>query len=292
MKSQLTLPPIRMILKPIWVGLILLITLLSLGTVFFPKSPAHLTLLDPQQKTYQTNCPELSLIKNSPNAAITSPFTLVNWNIYKQQKNNWKNSLKEWAKNADFITLQEAKLSPKLISFSEDNNLFYLQNYAFKYNDSILGVNTLSKTTPFAVCGSAYSEPWILVPKTGIASYYSIQNSEDSLLIINLHGVNFTFNEHPLIAQLKPYLTLIKTHQGPIIFSGDFNTWSEARLVAVEQLLIKVGFSEALFDKDQRLHIFGLPLDHIYFRGLKVIKAESLTTDASDHSPQRVTFEF
>ncbi|WP_022942986.1 endonuclease/exonuclease/phosphatase family protein [Psychromonas hadalis] len=290
MKSQLTFPSINGILKSIWVGFILLMITTSLAVAFYPKSPEHLTLLTQNQQTYQANCPTLSAIKNSTHATLTSPFTLLNWNIYKQQKKNWQNSLKAWAKNADFITLQEAKLSPELISFSKKNNLFYLQNYAFKHNNSIFGVNTLSKITPFLVCGSAYSEPWILVPKTGLASYYAIKNSEDSLLIINLHGVNFTFSERPLIKQLKPYLALIKTHQGPIIFSGDFNTWSEIRLIAVEQSLIKAGFSEALFDDDQRLHIFGLPLDHIYFRGLKVIKAESLTTDASDHSPQVVMF--
>ena len=102
--------------------------------------------------------------------------------------------------------------------------------------------------------------------------------------------MTFTFTAQPLIKQIQPYLKLIKAHKGPVIFSGDFNTWSGSRLKSIEDSLLQSGFSEALFDNDQRMTVFGRPLDHLYFRGLKVIKAESLATEASDHSPQLVTF--
>jgi endonuclease/exonuclease/phosphatase (EEP) superfamily protein YafD len=267
---------------------------IGMGTAiaFFPESPSKLTLLTQGKQRYQASCPALfKVLLSTQSQPLAMPFKLLNWNIYKQQQQSWKESLQEWATTADIITLQEAKLSPELINFSKQNKLFYLQNYAFKHSGFIYGVNTLSKVEPLSTCGTAHKEPWIWVPKTGIASTYPIQGSEDTLLTINLHGINFTLTEKPLKEQIAPYLALIKKHNGPIIFSGDFNTWSEARLESVKQSLITSGFSEALFNEDKRLTIFGLPLDHIFFRGLKVVEAQSLATDASDHSPQLVTFD-
>jgi len=292
MKRQLTLPLIRMIIKPIYIITFLLLSQTTTVNAFFPSTPEQLTLLAKSNQYYQTLCPTLSRASiNTGEKSVPQSFTLLNWNIYKQQKKNWESSLNEWANKADFITLQEAKLSPELINFSHKKQLFYLHNYAFKHENAIYGVNTLSKIAPLELCGTAFNEPWIWIPKTAIASTYPIKASNQSLLLINLHGVNFTLTEHPLREQLNPYLELISLHQGPIIFSGDFNTWSDARLIGVEKSLIKSGFSEALFNDDQRLTVFGLPLDHIYFRGLKVLEAKSLTTEASDHSPQLVTFE-
>lgn len=294
MKRQLTRPLLTHVLAPIYRVIPLLLVIMGVGTAyaFYPASPEQLTLLSNDQQYYQTLCPVLVNVPSTgEQKKISTPFKLLNWNIYKQQKKNWNSSLQEWANSADLITLQEVKLSPDFIRFSEQKNLFYLHNYAFSHNDFIYGVNTLSKVAPLSLCGSAYKEPWILVPKTGIASTYPLQGSNEALLLINLHGVNFTLTETPLLEQLVPYLELIVQHSGPIIFSGDLNTWSNARLAGIERWLIQSGFSETLFDDDKRLTVFGLPLDHIYFRGLKVIEAKSLVTDASDHSPQLVTFD-
>lgn len=292
MKRQLTFPLIRMIFKSTSLLFILLLAGISYAIAFFPDSPAHLTLIDNNKQHYQAVCPELSPTTITIGAkALPSSFTLLNWNIYKQKRNNWEVKLQEWATTADLITLQEAKYSPELISFSDKNGFFYLQNFAFKQSGFIYGVNTLSKASPIAACGTRQKEPWIIVRKTALASTYPIQGSEETLLVINLHGINFTFTERPLIKQLAPYLSLINRHQGPVIFSGDFNTWSDARLEGVDQTLLEIGFSELAFEYDQRSRIFGLPLDHIYFRDLKVVDAQSLITKASDHNPLLVTFE-
>ncbi|WP_019615894.1 endonuclease/exonuclease/phosphatase family protein [Psychromonas ossibalaenae] len=260
---------------------------------FFPESPAQLTVFDNNQQLYHSTCPELSRVRQpADNAAkLSFPFTLLNWNIYKQQNKNWRAKLLEWSAKADLLTLQEVKYSQPLKNFSLNNQFFYLHNYAFKYAGFIYGVNTLSKFPAMQVCATRYSEPWIIVPKTGLAAAYPLQNSSQTLLVINLHGVNFTFTSQPLKNQLQPYLSLIKQHNGPILFSGDFNTWTDARLESVELALIKSGFKETLFKKDLRISVFGLPLDHVYYRGLKIIDSQSIATNASDHSPQLVTFD-
>jgi len=248
-------------------------------------------ILDQANQQYLATCPNLQNIKKTgANQSLNKTFSLLNWNVYKQQNKGWSKKLDEWANQADFITLQEAKYDDSLISFLEQQQFYDLQNIAFTYQQQQFGVNTASRIQALQVCGTRYAEPWIQIPKTGLASIYAIKNSQQTLLLINLHGVNFTLTSTPLKEQVTPYLHLIEQHQGPIIISGDFNTWSEARSKEIIEALVKTGFNEALFSKDQRLTIFGRPLDHIFYRDLKVIKAQSIATTASDHTPQLVTF--
>ncbi|HEY7866256.1 MAG TPA: endonuclease/exonuclease/phosphatase family protein [Psychromonas sp.] len=288
MKRNLTLLSRTMVLIVYLPALIILIAALAT----FPKSAQYLTVFDNNEQLYLQSCPELATVKAPSGAAqkLALPFTLLNWNVFKQQNTNWQQALQKWGEKSDILTLQEIKYSPALINFSEINSFFYFQNNAFQYQDVIYGVNTLSRVAPSYVCGTRYSEPWTIIPKTGLATVYPLDNHPDSLLVINLHGVNFTFTAAPLMEQIQPYLTLIKSHAGPVVFSGDFNTWSAPRLEQVAQRLQQAGFQEALFDKDQRTTIFGQALDHIYYRGLRVVNSESLVTKTSDHNPLMVTF--
>lgn len=288
MKRNLTLLSRTMVLIVYLPALIILIAALTT----LPKSAQYLTVFDNNEQLYLQSCPELAKVKAPSGAAqkLELPFTLLNWNVFKQQNTNWQQALQKWGEKSDLLTLQEIKYSPALINFSEINSFFYFQNNAFQYQDVIYGVNTLSRVAPSYVCGTRYSEPWTIIPKTGLATVYPLDNHPDSLLVINLHGVNFTFTAAPLMEQIQPYLTLIKSHAGPVIFSGDLNTWSAPRLKQVSQRLQQAGFQEALFDKDQRTTIFGQALDHIYYRGLRVVNSESLVTKTSDHNPLLVTF--
>lgn len=277
--------------------LILILALLVAGFLllpaeFFPKSAKQQTVFDNNEKIYLNQCPQLSAIKQTTNEneQLKIPFILLNWNIYKQQKQGWLTQLEQWQDKADLITLQEVKYSAELEQFREDNKLFSLQNIAFIYKENIYGVNTYSKNQASFVCGTRTLEPWLRVYKSAIATVYPIDNNNKSLLLINIHAVNFTFTPFELQRQIQPYLALIKNHQGPVIFSGDFNSWNTLRLNEIENSLFSIGFKEVLFANDQRITVFTNPLDHIYFRGLKASKAENLITEASDHTALRVVF--
>lgn len=294
MKRNITFLLIRLsVISMIFISLFLLIEHRH-QWLFYPEAPARLSAFTNNQHIYLSLCPSLSTVTpviNNTTDKLPLPFTLLNWNIYKQQRKNWQARLQGWTEATDLITLQEAKYSFELQNFSRKNNLFYYQNNAFKYKGLVYGVNTLSRYPAQFICGSRDTEPWIQIPKTGLASSYQLANTSASLLLINLHGVNFTFRSALLAKQLQPYLDLIVLHQGPVIFSGDFNTWSDQRQKLLENALFKLSFNEVTFGNDQRITIFGHQLDHIYFRGLKVITSTSIETDASDHTPQLVTFD-
>lgn len=276
------------------VFVILLLSAFAYGWTVMPSTPTKMTIVNQQQDEYFTTCPILQAIKPLTPAyspSLETTFSLLNWNIYKQQNAQWAEHLAKWAMKADLITLQEAKYDQALIQFSQQQNLYHLQNVAFSYQDDVYGVNTFSRIQALQTCGTRYTEPWLRIPKTGVATTYAINGSNQQLLLINLHGVNFTLTALPLKEQVAPYLSLIKEHKGPIIISGDFNTWSRARSQEIIDSLLSVGFDETLFSKDKRLTVFGLPLDHVFYRGLKVLSAQSMKTLASDHTPQLVTFK-
>ncbi|MEL0630866.1 endonuclease/exonuclease/phosphatase family protein [Psychromonas aquatilis] len=272
--------------------LYLFILLLAISSYYLlPRVPKELTVIDKMGKHSTALCPQLTPAMPAQAAGfVDDTFSLLNWNIYKQQNPQWQTQLEKWSSETDFITLQEAKYDQRLIDFSDQEHLYPLQNVAFSMQGTDYGVNTFSRIQPLQKCATRYSEPWTYIPKTGLASTYAIRGSQQTLLLINLHGVNFTLTSTPLKEQVSPYLQLIEAHQGPIIISGDFNTWSKARSEEVIDTLISEGFAETLFSKDQRLIVFGYPLDHVFYRDLTVLGAQSIETDASDHTPQRVTF--
>lgn len=291
MKRWLTFPPSRPIGYYLLAGILLVISLFT-AMLYLPSRAPQLTIIGSQQQYFTRECPDSAKIPLPvSDNSLNFPLTLLNWNIYKQQKQGWLQELQRLSQNSDIITLQEAKLSPQLRAFSDENKLYYLQNHAFKHDNFIYGVSTLSRITAQSVCGNTQLEPWIQVPKSSLASTYRLQGSEQLLLVINLHGINFTLDTVAIQEQISPYLTLIGAHSGPIIMSGDFNTWSDARMQLITRSLEALHFKEVEFEQDRRLTVFSLPLDHIYYRGLQVIKAESLLTNSSDHTPQRVTFD-
>jgi endonuclease/exonuclease/phosphatase (EEP) superfamily protein YafD len=249
-----------------------------------------MTFIDQEHHQHFTICPALQVVAPRNPSSLESTFSLLNWNIHKQQKAQWSEQLNEWAKEADLLTLQETKYNKQLIQFSQQQGLSYLQNIAFLYENNAYGVSTLSRANALQACGTRFIEPWLQIPKTGIATTYSIKGSATRLLLINLHGVNFTVTSMALTEQFSVYLRMINKHKGPIIVSGDFNTWSEERDKAITSALISLGFSEVSFSDDKRLVVFGRPLDHVYYRDLALIKSQSIETNASDHTPQLVTF--
>lgn len=76
-----------------------------------------------------------------------------------------------------------------------------------------------------------------------------------------------------------------------MILGGDFNTWSDSRSQALRKAMSNAGLIEVSFDPDNRSRFMdGEVLDHIYYRGLELKKAEAPTSDASDHNPLFASF--
>lgn len=90
-------------------------------------------------------------------------------------------------------------------------------------------------------------------------------------------------------AQLGFIERLIAGHDGPVIVSGDFNTWRADRDNLVHERMQAAGLTPVSFGEDNRALFFGRPLDHIFTRGLALLHSKSLEVSTSDHNPMFVT---
>jgi endonuclease/exonuclease/phosphatase (EEP) superfamily protein YafD len=102
---------------------------------------------------------------------------------------------------------------------------------------------------------------------------------------VNLHGVNFAWTSDALAAQIRDAASVIERHQGPVIFSGDFNTWSDERMLLVSATMRGLQLAPLSFPQDHRTQVFGNALDHVFVRGLRVVESGSSSVESSDHNP-------
>jgi endonuclease/exonuclease/phosphatase (EEP) superfamily protein YafD len=210
---------------------------------------------------------------------------LANWNIQKASQQGWRHDLRLLGEDIDLLLLQEAVLERELETTIDSNNLHAVFAPGYATEEQRTGVMTLSRTPPMSECLLSHQEPWLLTPKATGISTYRISGSTMPLLVINLHAVNFTFGIEALDQQLTDASQVIRQHLGPVIFSGDFNTWSEPRLQLLTAIAEQLGLSPLDYSDDQRTLVFGLPLDHIFVRGLKVVSSGTRAVTSSDHNP-------
>jgi endonuclease/exonuclease/phosphatase (EEP) superfamily protein YafD len=215
-------------------------------------------------------------------------FTVSSWNIQKSNNTGWQQELEQLASPSDLVLLQEARLQADLSPLQIGHSFAtFAPGYATSTQDT--GVMTLSTVTANQHCALTHMEPWLQTPKATSIGYYNIDQNTATLLVVNLHGVNFSFSASSLGEQLADVAALIELHEGPVVFGGDFNTWSQPRRNTLLASMAKLGLETVPFAEDHRITTFGYPLDHILIRGLAVVNSQSYTVNSSDHNPISVT---
>ena len=215
----------------------------------------------------------------------SSRFHLITWNVHKGQDTGWQEDLERLSKRADFVLLQEATQHQNLSTFS--TALFVS---SFSFNELLSGVKTFTQTQPEWYCGGGVAEPIIQIPKVASIMNLPLEKG-NSLLIINVHLINFEWGISAYQAQLEQLFSFVENHQGPIIMAGDFNAWNEDRLNLVNNLIQKYGLDSVALSQDERVRFLGYPLDYIFTRGVKVVSATSEVVTSSDHNPLLMEFE-
>lgn len=245
-------------------------------------------------RTDTTHCPTKPKLTKLDKSVKATGFTLVSWNIYKQNKTGWAEDLLILNNSSDFILLQEAYLTPELENFLETSDKNWDMVSAFRYQSVHSGVMTIASVPVQAICAQQINEPLLRLPKTSLITYYPINNTQDSLLVANIHAINFTLNTKRFSEQLLHLKEVLARHTGPIVFAGDFNTWSDQREIVLNQLIgaEELGLHKVEFTSNKAMLAWGHRLDHIFFRGLKIVKAEIIPVESSDHYPLKVQFEF
>ncbi|AKZ66012.1 endonuclease/exonuclease/phosphatase family protein [Candidatus Palibaumannia cicadellinicola] len=212
------------------------------------------------------------------------------WNIFKQQRANWLSILHKFKNKTQLVLLQEAQTTPELMKFATSNYLSADKVPAIIFPQYSSGVMTLSTAYPVYCYPLREREPLLRIDKSALITIYPIYDKQ-SIMVINIHAVNFCVGINVYSKQLGPIGEHIIKHTGPVIMAGDFNAWSRKRMLALYKFAETMRLQEVNFINDQRTKVFGRPLDFIFYRNIKVNEASVLVTKASDHNPLLVAFQ-
>lgn len=243
-----------------------------------------------------TLCEELlsgsiAVLSSGSTAMLDSrKIRLVNWNSYKGQGEKWQDDLIRLMQAGDILTLQEGYLTAELEELLGQYNFYWDMATAFRYKKIPNGVLTAARVRPDFLCSFRIKEQLSGLPKTVLITRYPLAGSDKSLLLVNIHMVNLSYDTTIYRQQLEATAEAIAGHPGPLILSGDFNTWSKERQAILDIFIAQLELKTALFSMDDRSLFLGHPVDHVFYRGLVQLEAFIKTVTTSDHNPMQVTF--
>ena len=136
--------------------------------------------------------------------------------------------------------------------------------------EQISGVLTMSTVDPITQCSFVSTEPFLRTPKATNITQFGLEGREETLVVVNMHAVNFSFGLKSFRRQFDEVRQTLSRHEGPVILSGDLNTWRQGRLAVVTELAADLGLVEV--------------------RGLKPLGSTTLVVSTSDHNPMSATF--
>ncbi len=227
-----------------------------------------------------------------PSAAIDGDgFTLVSWNLQKGRQPGWSIDLDQLIGDADIVLLQEARLSAELSRVLAQKSENWDLAPAFIHRDDPMGVLTAAQAPPLKRCMTRNQEPLLRVPKSTLITQYAFATGGSRLVVVNLHGINFTWGTASYHKLWRTMASILRSHAGPLIVAGDFNTWSGERLAIVEQALTPLGLAAARFPEGRRSMFQGHAVDHVYYRGLIPLNVTVPQVESSDHHPMLVRFK-
>jgi endonuclease/exonuclease/phosphatase (EEP) superfamily protein YafD len=212
---------------------------------------------------------------------------LVNWNIQKGDDPQWTTDLATSESDPDLMVLQEVPFNSNAWG-AVSANQYRAFSPGYRTSRSLTGVMTVSTAKPLTQCNLVSVEPWIRSPKATVITEYGLTDTHQTLLVVNIHAVNFTFGIHDFQKQIWQALSVLNDHTGPILLAGDFNTWHSRRSAILNEMTDNLGLEVIDYDEDHRKLFMGQPLDHIYVRGLEVLAATTHEADSSDHNPMSV----
>lgn len=219
-----------------------------------------------------------------------SGFSLVSWNIQKENRSGWEGDLGRLSQNADILIIQEAYLTEKLKRVLNRRPYYWYLVAAFEYQDTKAGVLTAATIEPDFICPLRATEPLIRVPKTIIITRYPLSDTPHALMIANVHMINFAPNLTAFIDQAQRMEEILAAHPGPMILCGDFNTWNTQRLAIINDMVARLKLEPVDFKSELSRKVFGYTVDRVYYRGLTLEKARVVEVTSSDHNPLRVRF--
>jgi len=218
------------------------------------------------------------------------------WNMFKGQMNSWKDDYLRLVRQKDLLILQEVFLDTNMDdTFEEQSDFqkiiaisFFYQRDGYPYPTGVATFSTADSIETFFQ-RSDVREPIIKTPKMALFTKYELEGRSEKLLVVNIHAINFV-SSSKLEDQLSNIEKVIEAYEGPVIFAGDFNTWSKKKVAYLKGMIARLGMSEVSFEMDDRKRTFGNIIDYIFIRGMSVIESQVFgSVVGSDHKAMMAT---
>lgn len=242
--------------------------------------------------------------------ALPTDFRVLVWNVHKGVDVGFKREFADRAADRDLVLLQEVYEGPAVVdALDERPGMRWEMGASFVYarrrDRPATGVAIGSVAAPVSapvVVRAPIREAIIGTPKAALLVEYPLRGSDEHLLVVDVHAINFRRAPH-LADQLEPLVQRIAAHSGPVILAGDFNTHHAPRMCVLHRLVGRLGLRSA-FDNpsrawrrrspdDSRTTHRGWPLDHLFVRGLTIRGAQvDGSAHGSDHQPLLVRLRY
>ena len=226
--------------------------------------------------------------------SLPEQFSMLVWNIHKEnQQSTFQEKLAEilHKRPSDFILFQEVKY-PKEASYSFENYSYAIASN-IETSKNIFGVLTAAKVAfeKIDTTLSTKREMGIATCKSQLISQHRLSNGK-LLYMVNLHAINFV-SLKSFTLELEKIKRELQHYSGAMIIGGDFNNWSTKRVKVLEAFQKDLTLEKADIDAYHHIkHVFSKPLDHIFYRGITLLKAEAIDTKkVSDHNPIYAQFQ-
>ena len=230
--------------------------------------------------------------------SLKKRFSMLVWNLHKGQDADFSKDYPELSYKKDIMVNQEMLLNPLMTSVFADLSGYYFTSatsFFMGAEQFRTGVVTASKVSPVSVnyIKTDTLEPVVASPKMSLVSRFPIMNGEKILTIINIHGINFVLGDD-YRHEMEKIVEAVKDLPPPMIFTGDFNTWSDERVGILKDAMKKLHLNATHFFPDERMKFNDHVLDHfLYTDDLRMVEAKvEGFYKGSDHKPLEVIVEY
>lgn len=238
------------------------------------------------------------MIRNSNESqqeqTLPSEFGLLCWNVHKRNAGYkfdlyFNDILKHYT--IDLLALQEVKITQSAGSSFECFHYSFAPNIKLlNYSYGVLNGSRVQDKETFSHL-SSHRESMIQTHKSAIFSTYPLHNGE-LLLLVNLHAINFRASK-VYNKEIETIFEKIRHYHGPMIVTGDFNSWNRKRISILMKLAGSLHLKNIEIDRGHLIKSFmNYKLDHIFYRGIHLIESHAVDVQGiSDHNALYARFK-